>query len=68
MRTISTFSIVARDPGTGELGYYGGEITGVYDEASKRAFFDYCGVENFEERICEGDFFDGQILDILLKN
>ena len=51
-----------------ELGYYGGEITGVYDEASKRAFFDYCGVENFEERICEGDFFDGQILDILLKN
>ncbi len=50
-----------------ELGYYGGEITGIYDEASKRAFFDYCGVENFEERICEGDFFDKQILDILLK-
>ena len=50
-----------------ELGYYGGEITGIYDEASRRAFFDYCGVENFEERICEGDWFDTVILDILLK-
>lgn len=50
-----------------ELGYYGGEITGIYDEASRRAFFDYCGVENFEERICEGDWFDKVILDILLK-
>ena len=49
-----------------ELGYYSGEITGVYDKASTRAFSDYCGVENFEERICEGDFFDKVILDILL--
>jgi len=49
-----------------QLGYYHGEITGVYDEASKRAFFDYCGVENFEERICQGDFVDEKILNILL--
>ena len=41
-------------------------VSGVYDERSKRAFFDYCGVENYEERICDGDFFDERVLDILL--
>ena len=51
-----------------ELGYYRGEVSGMYDDESRRAFFDWCGVENFEERICEGDFFDGQILGILLKS
>ena len=50
-----------------ELGYYGGPASGVYDDLSKRAFFDYCGVENYEERICEGDFFDERVLNILLK-
>ena len=50
-----------------ELGYYDGPVTGHYDDLSKRAFSDYCGVENYEERICEGDFFDERVLDILLK-
>ena len=50
-----------------ELGYYHGPVTGVYDGPSKRAFFDYCGVENYEERICDGDFFDERVLNILLK-
>ncbi len=50
-----------------ELGYYHGEITGVYDDESKRAYFDWCGVENYEERICEGDLFDEKILNILLE-
>ncbi len=50
-----------------ELGYYGGPVSGEYDDLSKRAFFDYCGVENYEERICEGDFFDERVLNILLK-
>ncbi len=50
-----------------ELGNYSGGITGEYDEASKRAYADWSGVENFEERICEGSFFDRAILDILLR-
>ena len=50
-----------------ELGYYEGPVTGRYDDLSKRAYSDYCGVENYEERICEGDFFDERVLDILLK-
>ncbi len=50
-----------------ELGYYSGGITGEYDEASRRAYADWCGVENYEERICEGSFFDRAILDILLR-
>ena len=49
-----------------ELGYYGGEITGKYDDLSMQAFSDYCGVENYEERICEGDFFDEHVLKILM--
>ena len=50
-----------------ELGYYSGGITGEYDEASRRAYADWCGVENYEERICEGSFVDRAILDILLR-
>ena len=50
-----------------ELGYYDGPISGHYDDRSKLAYSDYCGVENYEERICEGDFFDERVLDILLK-
>ncbi len=49
-----------------ELGYYRGPISGIYDDLSKRAYSDYCGVENYEERICEGDYFDERVLNILL--
>ena len=70
-----TIERVAADPETtsavqrrlAELGYYSGGITGTYDEESRRAFADWSGVENFEERICEGAFFDRAILDILLR-
>lgn len=30
--------------------HYRGEITGVYDEATKKALWDLCGIENLEER------------------
>lgn len=50
-----------------ELGYYAGPVSGVYDDLSKRAYSDWCGVENYEERICEGDFFDERVLNILLQ-
>jgi len=29
-----------------ELGYYNGQITGVYDEATRQALFDFSGIEN----------------------
>lgn len=50
-----------------ELGFYAGPVSGVYDDLSKRAYSDWCGVENYEERICEGDFFDERVLNILLQ-
>jgi uncharacterized Ntn-hydrolase superfamily protein len=31
-------------------GYFQGEITGVYDEATKKGLWDLCGIENLEER------------------
>lgn len=50
-----------------ELGYYQGDITGSYDESTKKAYFDFCGIENFEERICEGNFVDKKVLEFLLN-
>ena len=49
-----------------KLGYYSGKVNGLFDEATRKAFSGYCGVENYEERICEGDFFDQVVLDKLL--
>lgn len=50
-----------------KLGYYKGEITGKYDEYTKEAYKDFCGWENFEERICEGDVVDINVLNYLRK-
>ena len=44
----------------------GKDVLCVYDDLSKHAYSDYCGVENYEERICEGDYFDERVLNILL--
>lgn len=49
-----------------EKGHYQGALTGIYDDATKHAFEKWCGIENFEERICEGDFMDEMVLEILL--
>lgn len=49
-----------------EKGHYNGEITGIYDDATKYAFSKWCGIENYEERICEGDFMDEVVLKILI--
>ena len=49
-----------------EPGYYSGPADGRFGEATRKAFTGYCGVENYEERICEGDFFDQVVLDKLL--
>jgi len=45
--------------------FYKGEIHGQYDEATKKAFCDFCHFENFEERYFEGDRIDQVVLDYL---
>ena len=47
-------------------GHYHGAIDGDYGPVSQRAFYDWCSMENYEERICEGKFMDEKILNILL--
>lgn len=54
-------SILAR------LGYYAGEITGVYDLKTKDAFRRFCSVENFEERWRDDHFADREILNFMRK-
>ena len=47
------------------LGYYAGEITGVYDLKTKEAFRTFCSVENFEERWRDDHFADREILNFM---
>jgi len=49
------------------LGYYAGEITGVYDMKTKEAFRRFCSVENFEERWRDDHFADREILNFMRK-
>jgi len=49
------------------LGYYTGEITGVYDEATKAAFRKFCSIENFEERWREDDLVDREIVAFMRR-
>lgn len=48
-------------------GYYGGPVSGEFDDLLKCAIYDYCGVDNCEERICEDDILDEWVLNTLLK-
>jgi len=48
-------------------GYYKGEVNGEFDAPTKKAYEDFCGWENFEERINEGKIVDKNVLDYLLK-
>jgi uncharacterized Ntn-hydrolase superfamily protein len=50
-----------------KVGYYTGEITGVYDLATKDAFRRFCSVENFEERWRDDHFADREILNFMRK-
>jgi len=49
------------------LGYYSGEISGMYDTATKDAFRRFCSIENFEERWREDDLVDRQIIAFMRK-
>lgn len=48
-----------------ELGYYSGEVNGIYDEATRRALFDFSGIENLEERWQEGAYIDPMVLTFM---
>lgn len=49
------------------LGYYAGDINGIFDEATQKAYKNFCEMENFEERLCEGNFVDKRVLEFLLN-
>jgi uncharacterized Ntn-hydrolase superfamily protein len=49
------------------LGYYKGQLNGEYNDQTRKAFDNFCGWENFEERVNEGLIVDKNVLDVLLK-
>lgn len=48
-----------------ELGYYSGEINGLYNEPTRQALFDFSGIENLEERWQEGAYIDRVVLEFM---
>lgn len=48
-----------------DLGYYGGEINGIYDESTRKALSRWSGVENLEERLQEDARIDRVVLEFL---
>ncbi len=48
-----------------ELGYYRGEVTGRYDEATQQALRAFAGVENLEERLFDDARIDKTVLEFL---
>ncbi len=48
-----------------DLGYYTGEITGLFDEATRKALRAFAGVENLEERLFEDARIDRTVLEFL---
>jgi uncharacterized Ntn-hydrolase superfamily protein len=49
------------------LGYYDGDIDGKLDGAARIAFDSFCGIENFEERMLEGNYIDKKVLEFLIN-
>lgn len=47
------------------LGYYRGEVSGIYDEATRKALRAFAGVENLEERLFEDARIDKTVLEFL---
>ena len=49
-------------------GYYASAIDGNWNESAEKAFRDFAGVENVEDRLVEGAFIDRIVLEFLRKN
>lgn len=50
-----------------KCGYYKGPLTQEFDQETIKAFNDFCGWENFEERVNEGNIVDKNVLKFLLR-
>jgi len=50
-----------------KLGFYRGEVTGVWDEATEEAFREWAGYENFENKIRDDDKIWGTVYRYLLS-
>lgn len=50
-----------------KLNFYKGDINGIYNLETVKSYSDFCGFENFEERICEGNIVDINVLEFLLE-
>ncbi|MEW5717733.1 MAG: putative peptidoglycan binding domain-containing protein [Chloroflexota bacterium] len=46
-------------------GYYAGALNGAWDAATQKAFREFAGVENVEERLLDGAFIDRVVLNFL---
>ena len=46
-------------------GYYTGALNGAWDAATQKAFREFAGVENVEERLLDGAFIDRVVLNFL---
>jgi uncharacterized Ntn-hydrolase superfamily protein len=51
-----------------ERGFYKGEITGVFDETTKKSLRDFMGWENYDERIRDDDLIDREVLEDIRRN
>jgi uncharacterized Ntn-hydrolase superfamily protein len=49
------------------LGFYRGEVTGVWDEATEKAFTDWANINNFENKLRTDEYIWGTIYRFLLK-
>lgn len=50
-----------------KLGYYKGDIDGSFEGYAKNAYDEFCSIENFEERMLEGNFVDRNVLEFLIR-
>ncbi len=48
-----------------EMGYYSGEINGLYDNTTRQALLDFTGIENLEERWQEDACIDPVVLEFM---
>jgi uncharacterized Ntn-hydrolase superfamily protein len=50
-----------------KLKLYEGQITGIFDEMTMKAYESFCGIENFEERLYGDEYVDRRVMDFLAQ-
>jgi len=51
-----------------ERGFYKGEVSGTFDETTKKSLRDFMGWENYDERIRDDDQIDKEVLEDIRRN